>query len=60
MSDQMAPRRCEDCRFWKKDYGTWCVNGWTGMDRDDGYCHVQPVKVYRKGQDIACGKGEKR
>ena len=57
MTPQPKPSQCKDCQFWKKDYGTFCFNGWTGMDRDDGHCMVAPVKVYRRGQEIACAQG---
>jgi hypothetical protein len=53
------PRVCEDCRFWKKDYGMFCVNGWTGMGRDEGHCHVEPRRIPIQGQTPACRYGEK-
>ena len=51
---------CDECKFWKKDYGTWCFNGWTGMDRSDGHCLVAPLAVYRNGTDRACAQGVSR
>ncbi len=53
------PRVCADCRFWKKDYGMFCMNGWTGMDRDDGHCHVEPRRIPIQGQTPACRYGER-
>ena len=52
--------RCEQCRFWEKDYGTFCVNGWTGADRDEGFCHVEPRKIPMKGIAHICRYGEPR
>lgn len=51
--------RCEDCIFWKKDYGMWCVNGWTKMYDDDGHCHLFPEVVPKKKDDF-CGCFEKK
>lgn len=43
---------CSGCQWWKKDYGIFCVNGWSGMDRDDGHCLREPVTVYKRATDI--------
>jgi len=48
---------CKDCVYWVKDDGIWCFNGWSGADREDGYCHIEPKKIYKKGSDF-CGKFE--
>lgn len=49
--------KCSGCLWWKKDYGMWCVNGWTGMDRNDGHCHLE-VKTTRKSGDDYCSHWE--
>ena len=46
---------CKDCVYWEQDFGIWCFNGWSGMDREDGYCHIEPKKIYKKGSDF-CGE----
>lgn len=51
------PRVCAECRYWQKDYGMFCVNGWSGMDRDNGHCHVEPQRLPMAGQSIACRHG---
>ena len=28
------------------------MNGWTGMDRDDGHCHLEPVRIYKRAADL--------
>lgn len=53
------PRICAECRYWKKDYGMWTMTGWTGMDRDNGYCHVEPRTIHKEGQTTACMYGER-
>lgn len=37
-------RRCGNCAYWKKDYGTYCFNGWTG-DGSEGYCQYEIKRV---------------
>lgn len=37
-------RRCENCIYWKADYGAWCFNGWSG-DGSSGWCQYDPGKV---------------
>ena len=44
--------RCRECAYWQKDYGTWCINGWTGMCRDDGHCHYEVRKVGKSATDF--------
>ena len=46
--------KCETCKWWVKDYGLYCMNGWSGMDRDDGYCHYYPEGLYRSGKTEQC------
>jgi hypothetical protein len=50
----MRSRRktCETCVYWKKDYGMWCVNGWTGLERDDGHCHYEPNPIAKTACDF--------
>jgi len=43
---------CENCKYWKKDFGIFCVNGWSGLDRDDGYCYFEVKKISKKGADF--------
>lgn len=43
---------CRDCIFWKKDYGIFCINGWSGIDRKDGYCHYEIKKIYKQEDDF--------
>jgi hypothetical protein len=45
---------CKDCRFWQKDYGTFTATGWTGMDRDHGWCRVEPTTIAMAGDAQAC------
>lgn len=52
------PRICEECRYWKQDYGMWTMTGWTGMGRDDGHCHVEPRRLPMQGRTTACRHGE--
>lgn len=54
-----APQACRDCRFWRKDFGTWTVTGWTGIHADRGHCHLRPVKLAKSGDDF-CGSFEAR
>ena len=46
---------CKNCKYWKKDYGIHCFNGWTGMDKRDGYCHFDIKTVYKTADDF-CSK----
>jgi hypothetical protein len=43
---------CRSCIYWKKDYGRWTFNGWTGMDRDNGVCRYEPREIPKKGEDF--------
>lgn len=52
------PSRCEHCRFWSRDYGTWTATGWTGMGGQRGNCYVEPKPVARRGDEPACRHGE--
>jgi hypothetical protein len=45
-------KKCKNCDVWVKDQGVWCFNGWSGSDRDDGYCHFYPKKIYKRGNDF--------
>jgi hypothetical protein len=38
------PRLCENCAYWKADWGMHCMNGWTG-DGTKGHCHLEPKRV---------------
>lgn len=40
---------CGNCRYYQPDYGTWCMNGWTG-DGSNGRCLLEPQaeRVYRE------------
>ena len=46
---------CRDCEFWVWDPGIWCFNGWSGINREDGHCHIEPKKIYKHGSDF-CGE----
>lgn len=48
----MAERKCETCIYWKKDWGVFCFNGWSGQDRKDGYCHFEIKKAYKQSDDF--------
>ena len=50
--------KCENCKWWKKDYGIHCFNGWSGMNRKDGHCHYEIKPVY-KTEDDFCSKYER-
>lgn len=45
-------RVCENCTFYKPDYGMWCFNGWSG-DGSKGHCLVEP-SVTRVGKEHGC------
>lgn len=47
----MLPK-CVNCKFWKKDYGTFTITGWTKMDKQDGYCYYFPVRIEKKSHDM--------
>ena len=51
-------RRCENCAFWKVDYGMHCMNGWTG-DGSEGYCRYE-VKQVKTAKDSICHHFEPR
>jgi hypothetical protein len=56
----MMERKCETCAFYKKDWGLHCmIGGWTGADRDNGYCHFEVKPVYKQGSDL-CHHWEKK
>lgn len=42
--DTPLERKCANCTFYKADYGTFCVNGWSD-DGSRGYCLFQPGKI---------------
>ncbi len=44
-------KKCSTCKWWKQDFGIMTVTGWTGMWRDDGYCHFEPHRIYKKADD---------
>lgn len=50
--DRAKPRTCENCVYFKPDYGAWCVNGWSG-DGSMGKCLVEPT-TSRVGKDHGC------
>lgn len=45
-------RVCENCTYYKPDYGTWCFNGWSG-DGSYGKCLVEPA-ASRVGKEHGC------
>ena len=47
------PRIHENCAFYKKDWGVWCCNGWSG-DGKHGFCSIEPKKISVVGEEIAC------
>ena len=46
---------CRDCEFWVWDPGMWTMTGWTGMDREDGHCHLEQKVIRKDGNDF-CGR----
>jgi len=44
--------KCENCKYWEKDRGIWCVNGWSGQGKKDGFCHLEIEKIYKNGEDF--------
>lgn len=44
MRDCIGEECCGNCRYYKPDYGVFCVNGWS-QDGTKGDCTVEPVKV---------------
>lgn len=51
-SSSPLPRTCENCVFFKPDFGMWCFNGWSG-DGSTGHCLVEPG-VKRVGKEHGC------
>jgi hypothetical protein len=47
------PRIHENCEFYKRDYGSWCFNGWS-KDGNTGHCHLEPQRTSQVGEEIAC------
>ena len=45
-------KKCEHCKYWKKDFGIHCVNGWSGMDKDNGHCHYEIKTIYKNAEDF--------
>jgi len=43
---------CKNCKYWKQDFGMWCFNGWTGMDKKEGYCHLEIKRIYKNAEDF--------
>lgn len=43
---------CEQCQYWEKDYGIWCMNGWSGERNNNGYCHYEIEKVHKMATDF--------
>jgi hypothetical protein len=37
-------RCCDNCTYWKADYGIHCFNGWSG-DGSTGWCRLNPTHV---------------
>jgi len=37
-------RKCENCTYYKPDYGMHCMNGWTG-NGSNGDCMFEPQKI---------------
>lgn len=44
--------KCESCKYWEWDKGIWCFNGWSGLDKKDGYCRYEIKKIYKHGDDF--------
>ena len=59
MSDDYGGLCCSGCKYWVKDNGIWCFNGWSGTDRNDGHCHLDPKTISKKGDDF-CGCFERK
>ena len=38
--------------YWTQDYGVFTATGWTGLDRDDGYCHLKQHRIAKAGSDF--------
>ena len=50
--DNPVPRRCENCFFYKPDFGVHCFNGWSG-DGSSGFCKLEP-KHEKTTKDNVC------
>ncbi len=37
-------RVCQNCAYWKADWGIHCFNGWSG-DGTKGHCHYEPTRI---------------
>ena len=44
-------RICENCVYWKADWGIHCFNGWSG-DGSEGHCHLEPVRIGKRKDDF--------
>ena len=51
----MPQHKCEDCKWWVKDYGIMTITGWTGMDKDDGWCRANITEVRKNGKSFCRG-----
>lgn len=52
-------RECQNCAFWVRDWGIFCVNGWSNAHRKVGDCHLAPVPLRKAPHDF-CGRFEDR
>lgn len=41
---------CKDCKYYKADWGMWCVNGWS-KDGSTGWCRYEPAHIATRGND---------
>lgn len=51
-------RKCENCAYWKQDWGFYCFNGWSG-DGSEGYCQYE-VEQVKTSKDSKCHRFEPR
>lgn len=45
------PRQCQNCVYWKQDWGIHCFNGWSG-DGSSGFCRCEPTHVKTNKDDL--------
>lgn len=52
-NDKPLPRVCENCSYYKPDFGMWCMNGWSGNGKL-GHCLAIPGQRYHTSSDNKC------
>jgi len=51
---------CNNCEYWQKDLGTYCFNGLSKTESNDGFCHFEILKIYKSNNDFCHNFKEKQ